>query len=317
MKDYHMKQLFFILTGITVLMFSACRNTFTSDASGTFEADEVIVSSEQSGKLISFKVSEGDNLEKNALLGQIDVSGDKLKVAQVEASIHALSLKTNDPQAQTELVKRQLALQESQMSQLQHERIRMSNLLAADAATQKQLDDINSSIDQLNKQLEVTKQQLKLYLSNINTQNRSILSEQSPLQKSVAQIQNQIDKGQILSPIKGTVLTKYAYEGEMTTVGKALFKIANLDTITLKAYISGLQLPQVSLGQQVNVLIDNGKNDFKKYTGTISWIAAKSEFTPKTIQTKDERANLVYAIKVRVRNDGYLKIGMYGEVKFK
>jgi len=134
--------------------------------------------------------------------------------------------------------------------------------------------------------------------------------------ENISQVKNQIAKGQILSPISGTVLAKYAFEGEMTSTGKALFKMANLDTITLKVYISGTQLPQVKLGQQVKVLIDQGKDDFKNYTGTISWISSKSEFTPKTIQTKDERANLVYAMKVRVKNDGYLKIGMYGEVKF-
>ncbi|GBL35358.1 UPF0194 membrane protein YP_0975 [Filimonas sp.] len=132
----------------------------------------------------------------------------------------------------------------------------------------------------------------------------------------MAQIRNQISKGQIICPIKGTVLTKYAYEGEMATTGKALFKIANLDTMVLKVYVSGIQLPQVKLGQTIKVLIDQGKDEFKEYAGTISWVSAKSEFTPKTIQTKDERANLVYAVKVRVKNDGYLKIGMYGEIKF-
>lgn len=311
-----MKQKLIILFAASALLFSACRNKFTSDASGSFEADEVIVSAEQTGKILSFAINEGDNIEKNAVIGQIDVTTDKLKAEQVEASIRALQEKTSNPQDQVNLVKRQLTVQQAQLSQLQKERNRISNLLRADAATQKQLDDINASIDQLNKQIEVTRQQLNVNVTNINTQNRSILSEKSPLEKNVAQIKNQISKGEIISPLKGTVLTKYAFEGEMTSVGKALFKIANLETINLKAYVTGIQLPQIKIGQTVKVLIDNGKDGFKEYPGTITWIASKSEFTPKTIQTKDERANLVYAIKVKVKNDGYLKIGMYGEVKF-
>ncbi len=311
-----MKQKLIILFAASALLFTACRNKFTSDASGSFEADEVIVSAEQTGKILSFTINEGDNIEKNAVIGQIDVTTDKLKAEQVEASIRALQEKTSNPQDQINLVKRQLTVQQAQLSQLQKEKSRISNLLRADAATQKQLDDINASIDQLNKQIEVTRQQLNVNVTNINTQNRSILSEKSPLEKNMAQIKNQISKGEIISPIKGTVLTKYAFEGEMTSVGKALFKIANLETINLKAYVTGIQLPQIKIGQSVKVLIDNGKDGFKEYAGTITWIASKSEFTPKTIQTKDERANLVYAIKVKVKNDGYLKIGMYGEVKF-
>lgn len=312
-----MKNLKLNLVVFLVLALSSCQHKFTSDASGTFEADEVIVSAEQTGKLLSFTVNEGDQLERNALVGQIDVSNDQLKAAQIKASIQALHQKTNNPQEQINFIKRQLDVQRSQMAQLHRERTRISNLLKADAATQKQLDDITSSIDQLSKQIDVTQQQLNLNVSNINTQNRSILSEQNPLEKSVEQIQNLINKGQILSPIKGTVLSKYAFQGEMTTVGKALFKIANLDTISLKAYVTGIQLAEIKLGQSVKVLIDDGKDAFKEYPGTISWVSSKSEFTPKTIQTKDERANLVYAIKVRTKNDGYLKIGMYGEVKFK
>jgi HlyD family secretion protein len=152
---------------------------------------------------------------------------------------------------------------------------------------------------------------------NINTQNRSILSEKAPMEKAAAQLQEQINKGQVINPINGTVLTNYALQGEMQTVGKPLYKIANTETLDLKAYVTGVQLPQIKVGQQVTVRIDDGKEGYKEYAGTITWISSKSEFTPKTIQTKDERANLVYAIKVNVKNDGYLKIGMYGEVLFK
>jgi len=312
-----MKNILYSLAGIALLITSSCQNKFKSDASGVFEAEEVIVSAEQTGRLLSFNLNEGDTIPKNAIIGQIDVTPDKLRAAQVEATISALKQKTTDPEEQVLFAKRQLLVQQSQMDQLIREKNRTANLLKADAATQKQLDDLNSSIDQLQKQIAVTNQQMQLNVSNINTGNRSILSETDQLKKSVDEIQNQIDKGAIINPVAGTVLTKYAYEGEMTSVGKALYKIADLDTITLRAYISGDQLPEVKLDQTVKVLIDNGKNDFTTYTGKISWISAKSEFTPKTIQTKDERADLVYAIKIRVKNDGFLKIGMYAEVRFK
>lgn len=304
-----------------VLLFaigaSACNSDkLKTDASGVFESDEVIVSAEQNGKILSFPIQEGDTLAKGAVLGNIDMSNTVLQKQQVQATIEALRQKTTNPRPQIELVKKQLAVQESQLAQQLREKNRTENLLKADAATQKQLDDINAQIDQLQKQIAVSRQQIALDNSNIATQNRTIYSEQNPLEKSVAQIQDQINKGQIVNPISGTVLTKYALEGEMTVTGKALYKIANLDTLTLRAYITGSQLTAVKLGQTVKVYTDDGAKNYKEYTGRISWISDKSEFTPKTIQTKDERANLVYAIKIRVRNDGYLKLGMYGEVKF-
>jgi HlyD family secretion protein len=305
--------LLFIL-GLAAL--SCNQNKYKSDASGVFESDEVIVSAEQTGRLLSFTINEGDTIKMGAAIGNIDVSNVELQKQQVQATINALKEKTTNPQPQIELVKKQLAVQESQLAQQGREKTRTENLIKADAATQKQLDDINSSIDQLEKQIAVSKQQIKLYESNIGTQNRSITSEQNPLEKSVAQIQDQINKGTIINPLTGTVLTKYALQGEMTSVGKALYKIANLDTLTLRAYITGNQLTNIKLGQPVKVLRDDGAKNFKEYPGEIYWISDKSEFTPKTIQTKDERANLVYAIKIRVKNDGLLKLGMYGEVNF-
>lgn len=310
-----MKNKLTLIIAISLIAFTSCRNKFQSDASGMFEAEEIIVSAQQNGQIIDFNVNEGDNILANSIVGHIDVTGDKLKAKQVEASIHALNEKTNNPAEQVMLYKKQEAVQQSQLSQLMNEKTRIDNLFKADAATKKQVDDINASVEQMQKQINVTQQQIQLSLSNINTQNRGILSEKNPLEKSVEQIEYQISKGDIICPISGTVLTKYAYKGEMTNYGKALFKIANLDTMTLRAYISSDQLGQIKFGQSVKVLIDNGKNDYKTYDGTISWIASKAEFTPKTIQTKDERANLVYALKVRVKNDGYLKIGMYGEMR--
>jgi HlyD family secretion protein len=302
---------------LLIFLAASCKdNRPATDASGVFESDEVIVSAEQTGKLLSFPIHEGDSLRKGALAGKIDINNVLLQKEQVQASIQALRQKTTNPLPQTELVKKQLAVQESQLAQQQREKTRTENLLKADAATQKQLDDINSSIDQLERQIAVSRQQIALDNSNIATQNRSIYSEQDPLEKTAAQFQDQINKGQIINPITGTVLTKYALEGEMTTTGKALYKIANLDTLTLRAYATGSQLTIIRLGQPVKVYTDDGAKNYRQYTGQVYWISDKSEFTPKTIQTKDERANLVYAVKIRVKNDGLLKIGMYGEVKF-
>lgn len=297
-------------------LLNACTPENDYDASGNFEADEVIVSAQQNGVLLSYSVKEGDLLTAGDPVGQIDVRVVELQKQQAEASIAALGQKTIAPNDQAELVRRQLEVQKSQLAQLLRERTRTENLVKADAATRKQLDDINASIDQLQKQIAVTEQQLRLNTYNTNTQNRSILSEKAPLEKAAAQLQEQINKGQIINPVTGTVLTNYALRGEMQTTGKPLYKIANTDTLDLRAYITGAQLSQIRIGQAVTVRIDNGKDGYKEYPGNITWISAKSEFSPKTIQTKDERANLVYAIKVRVKNDGYLKIGMYGEVLF-
>ncbi|HEY8957074.1 HlyD family secretion protein, partial [Chitinophaga sp.] len=269
---------------------------------------------EQNGEIQSFTVKEGDQLAAGQTVGQIDVAIPTLQKEQVQASIKALQEKTHDPVPERELVRRQLLVQEAQLQQQYRERTRTENLVKSDAATQKQLDDINALIVQMERQLNVTRQQLQLNNSNISTQNRSILSEKAPLEKSLAQFAEQIRKGQIVNPISGVVLQRYALQGEMATTGKPLYKIANIDTLYLKAYVTGVTLPQIKLGQQVQARIDQGKKNYKTYPGEITWISGKSEFTPKTIQTKNERANLVYAIKVRVKNDGYLKIGMYGEM---
>lgn len=300
----------------TALFLNACTQKMDYDASGNFEADEVIVSAEQSGVLLSYNVKEGTQLKTGDNVGQIDVKVVELQKQQTEASIAALNEKIVVPNDQIELVRRQLDVQKSQLAQQLREKTRTENLVKADAATRKQLDDINAGIDQLNKQIAVTEQQLKLNTYNISTQNRTILSEKAPMEKAAAQFQEQINKGQIINPITGIVLANYALQGEMQVVGKPLYKIANTETLDLKAYVTGTQLPQIKVGQQVKVRIDDGKDDYKEYEGIINWISAKSEFTPKTIQTKDERANLVYAIKVSVKNDGFLKIGMYGEVIF-
>jgi HlyD family secretion protein len=311
-----MKKLFFGITAITSFLIFGCNgNGNEFDASGTFEADETIVSSEIPGKILSFNVEEGMHLSKDSIVGTVDATNIDLQQQQVEATINALNEKTANVNPQVELLQNQLAVQQSQLDNLLHERTRIENLLKADAATAKQLDDINAQIDVVKKSMTVTQQQINVKKNDIATQNRSILSEAEPLRKRVAQLEDQQQRANILNPVTGTVIAKYAEAGEITSSGKALYKIADLSELNLRAYVTGVQLSTIKLGQQVKVMIDQGEKGYKEYTGTIVWISDKAEFTPKTIQTKEERANLVYAIKVKVKNDGLLKIGMYGEVK--
>ena len=303
-----------LMTGL----LAACNgNKSASDATGTFEVDEVIISSELTGKILSFDVQEGAAIPKDKVVGVVDAENLNLQKEQVQASIEALSQRTSDLAPQVKLLEDQLKVQESQMENLQHEKVRLDNLIKSDAATAKQMDDMNAQIDVVKKQMQVTRQQIQVQRSNVNTQNRGILSEGKPLQKRVAQLDDQLKRASILNPVNGTVIEKYAEAGEMTATGKALYKIADLSVMTLRAYVTGSQLPQIKLGQTVKVLIDDADNKYRELSGTITWISDKAEFTPKTIQTREERANLVYAIKVQVKNsDGLLKIGMYGEIKW-
>ncbi len=316
----------FVVTG-----FISCNNSNGKyDASGTFEADEIIVSAEATGKILQFNVEEGASLVKDSVVGKIDPAAIELQKDQASSSVEALQQKTNDAAPQVNILQSQLLLQNKQIAvyneqlkTLEKEQLRFQKLVAADAVPAKQLDDINGQVNVLKDQIVAAKTQLLVLQSQINAQrqavaiqNRGILSEKDPMQKKIAQIQDQLDKTIIKNPVTGTVLTKYADANEFTATGKALYKIADLSTMKLRAYITGNQLAQVKLNQSVKVLVDDGKGAYKELKGNISWISDKAEFTPKTIQTKDERANLVYAIKVNVVNDGYLKIGMYGEVVF-
>lgn len=302
-------------TLLLILLFACNSNKNNYDASGTFESDEVIVSAQQNGQLLAFNINEGDSLSKDQVVGVIDSTNLVLQKQQVQATIQSLSQKTADVQPQIKLLKDQLAVQQSQLDHLVNERNRYQRLVEAQAATQKQLDDLNAQVDQMQKQMLVTQQQIAVQQSNTGTQNRSILSESDPLKKQVALINDQLSKATIINPVSGTVLAKYAQQGELTATGKALYKIADLSFLNLRAYITGDHLSKVKLNQQVKVLVDDGADKYKTYDGVITWISNKAEFTPKTIQTKDERANLVYAMKIKVKNDGYLKIGMYGEVQ--
>jgi HlyD family secretion protein len=312
-----MKIRIFFLAALLPFIIDGCNlNNKSSDAEGTFEVDEVIVSSEVPGKIISLNLEEGSVIAKDSIVGIIDSVPLELQKAQVEATISALQQKTMNVAPQVKLLQDQITVQKVQLNNALYEKARTERLIKADAATTKQLDDINNQIDVLQKQIAVNEQQIKVQETTTGTQNNTVMSEYKPLQKSVAEIEYQLKQSNIINPVNGTVLTKYAMAGEITSAGKALYKIGNLSLITLRAYITETQLSQIKLNQQVTVLVDSNESTYKKYTGIITWISDKAEFTPKTIQTKDERANLVYAIKIHVKNDGYLKIGMYGEVKF-
>jgi HlyD family secretion protein len=312
-----MKCRFSLYVSIAILIVVGCHSKDnSSDASGTFEADEVIVSSEVNGKILKMDIREGSVIAKDSVVAVIDSTQLVLQKEQVLATISALHQKTLDVKPETKLLEDQIAVQKVQLANLHYEKARTERLVKADAATTKQLDDLNNQIDVLEKEITVNEQQIKVQETSTGTQNSTVLSEYKPLQRSVAEIQDQVNRTNVVNPIDGTVLTKYAMAGEITTPGKALYKLADLTVITLRVYITGDQLAQVKLNQQVKVLVDDGASGYRQYDGVITWISDKAEFTPKTIQTKDERANLVYAIKIHVKNDGYLKIGMYGEVKF-
>lgn len=305
---------YLIVTCFAFLMLTGCSGKDDFDASGHFEADEVIVSARQAGELLSFDVQEGSLLKAGEVVGQIDVTLSRLQREQVQASITALKAKTSSPEEETRLIEKQLDVQQTELDHQRRERARVARLVAADAATRKQLDDMDALIKKLEKQLVATRQQIAVSRSNIATQNRGILSERAALEARSKQFQEQVDRGQVVNPVSGIVLTRYALRGEVCAAGRPLYKIANTDTLSLRAYVTGDKLSEIKTGQQVNVRIDLNEDQYKSYPGTIVWISSKSEFTPKTIQTKNERAGLVYALKVRVKNDGYLKIGMYGEV---
>lgn len=295
----------------------ACNNGASEfDAQGTFEADEVLVSSEVNGRIIELNINEGDSLSAAQVVGKIDDVNLSLQKDQVMASIDALGKKTTDVGPQVKLLNEQLGVQSIQLKNLEKEMARIEKLLKNDAATTKQLDDIRFQKETLQKQMEVTSQQIAVQRANNASQNRAILSETAPLQKKAAQLQDMVSKSSLVNPSAGIVISTYADAGEMAVAGRPLYKVANLNEMTLRAYVTGDQLSMIKIGQAVKLFVDKGADAYNEYKGVITWISSKAEFTPKTIQTKEERANLVYAIKVKTKNDGLLKIGMYGEIKF-
>lgn len=289
-----------ILTIISVLFFISCGNgKEIYQASGVFEATEVMVSSEANGKILSLDIQEGQQISIGNEYGLIDTIQLYLKRQQLLYGIEAMGGRSID-------VNTQIAALEEQITKLKIEKLRVETLIQKNAANTKQLDDINSNIAVLEKQLKAQK-------SSFEKGNKSIGSEEASLRAQVLQINDQLNKCRITSPINGTVIMKYSEKGEIASIGKPLFKVADMDNMILRIYITSSELSKIKLGQEVKIFADFGENR-KEYKGKVSWISSKAEFTPKSVYVKDDRDNLVYAVKVSVKNDGYLKIGMFADV---
>ena len=285
-----------------VIFVASCGNNKKNyDASGNFEATEIIVSSQANGQIMKFNINEGQTVEANKSIGYVDTIQLHLKKIQFQANLKAIDSRFYDVSKQIAATNQQIVKQKTELQ-------RFENLVQSNAATQKQVDDISAQIILLQKQLAAQTETLE-------NNNRSISGESAALAAQIRQIEDLISKSIIYSPINGTVLSKYAEQGEVTAQGKALFKVADTNNMFLRAYITSDQIAQMKLGQEVKVFVDAGNKNMKEYSGTITWISDKAEFTPKTIQTRNERANQVYAVKIAVKNDAFLKIGMYGELK--
>ncbi|MGB4968173.1 MAG: HlyD family efflux transporter periplasmic adaptor subunit [Saprospiraceae bacterium] len=312
------------------LTFSCKRNGFKYDASGVFESDEIIVSAEVTGRILNLNIEEGSLIKKDSVVGNIDPMQYTLQKEQLEFSIKAVESKSIPSLPQIRILESQVKAQQEQIRvfQLQlnsakREKSRLEKLVKAEAAPGKQLDDANSQLDIISQQLKaaesqvlVTRQQIVSQRALIAAQNAGISSEEGPLEKRKEMAEDYLNKSKIINPLSGNILTIYMHAGEVVTPGKAIYKIADLSKLNLRAYINGSQLSKVKLNQEVSLHVEYGDDEDKEYIGQIIWISDQAEFTPKTIQTKEERSNLVYAIKIKVVNDGFLKLGMYGEVQF-
>ena len=291
-----MKKLRLFITSLLLCLLWSCKeHNDIADGYGNFEATETTISAEANGKLLSFHVEEGMLLEANKVVGLIDTVQLALKRDQLLATKNTIFSRSNNVLSQREVLNQQLEVARNDQN-------RIKNLIRANAATQKQLDDINGKVD-------VLKQQIK----SVETQNAPIVNEVKSVEVQIQQIEDQLKKSIVTNPIKGTVLVKYAEPHEITAFGRPLYKIADLEQMTLRVYISENQLANLNIGQEVTVKIDTGEQ-MKPYPGKITWVSETAEFTPKTIQTKEERVNLVYAVKICVKNDGSLKIGMPAEM---
>ena len=285
-----------------VMMMTACANSEKEyDATGTFEATETTVFAEQSGALLTFSVNEGDSIGQGQEVGLIDTTQTWLKIQQLGATKDVY-------QSQKPDMERQIAATRQQLAKARMDEQRYRELVADGAAPAKMLDDASSQVKVLQKQLDAQ-------VSSLNTQLSTLNAQLSTADVQIEQLRDMLGKCHIAAPTKGTVLEKYVERGEFVTVGKPLFKMADVQEMYLRAYVTSAQLQSLKLGQQVKVFADYGDQQRKTYDGTVTWISSRSEFTPKTILTDDERADLVYAVKIAVRNDGFIKIGMYGEVK--
>ena len=282
-------------------MMAACGgNEKAYDATGTFEATETTVYAEQSGALLTFSVNEGDHIEAGKEVGLIDTTQTWLKIRQLDATKEVY-------QSQKPDMERQIAATRQQLSKAQQDEQRYRELVADGAAPSKMLDDASSQVKVLQKQLDAQ-------ISSLSTSTRSLDKQTVAANVQIEQLRDMLRKCHIVAPTKGTVLEKYVERGEFVAIGKPLFKIADTEQMFMRAYVTSAQLQNIKIGQQVKVFADYGDGQKKAYDGTVSWISSRSEFTPKTILTDDERADLVYAVKVAIKNDGSVKIGMYGEV---
>lgn len=290
-----------ILASVALMLAACGGNEKEYDATGTFEATETTLFAEQSGALLTFSVNEGDNIEANKEVGLIDTTQVWLKIQQLGATKEVYQSQKPDMEAQIAATRQQLA-------KAQQEEQRFHELVADGAAPSKMLDDASSQVKVLQKQLAAQQ-------SALSTSTRSLDKQMAATDVQVSQLRDQLRKCHIVTPTKGTVLEKYVERGEFVVIGKPLFKMADTEAMYLRAYVTSAQLQNIKIGQQVKVFADYGDGQKKEYDGTISWISSRSEFTPKTILTDDERADLVYAVKVAIRSDGFVKIGMYGEVK--
>ena len=293
-----------MLTAVTAMLFAACGNNEKEyDATGTFEATETTVSAEQSGTLMRFDVSEGDELALGKEVGLVDTTQLWLKIQQMGATKTVY-------QSQKPDMEKQIAATRQQLAKARQDEQRYRELVADGAAPAKMLDDAVSQVAVLQKQLDAQ-------VSTLNTQLSTLNSQLSTVDVQVSQLRDQLQKCHIVTPVKGTVLEKYVEQGEFVATGKPLFKMADTQQMFIRAYVTSAQLKDIKVGQKAKVFADYGDGQRKEYDGMVTWISSRSEFTPKTILTDDERADLVYALKVTVKNDGYIKIGMYGEVAFK
>ena len=301
---------------LLAFILSACASKkLAYDASGTFEGDEIIVSSEVSGQILALNFEEGEELPAGKIALVIDSTQTWLKKKQVEAQIKAAGYRIPDIKSQTGQYASQIAVLDTRIDYLTKERQRINNMLKDDAATPKQLDDITQQLEEARRQRTVYSSQKMAQSSALHTQSASIRADIKPLFVQIEQLSDQLNKTTIVNPEKGIVLTRYVNKYEIAQPGKPLYKIANMDTIILRAYFTGDHLYGLKTGKEVSVMVEGNSDKKKTYIGTIEWISSEAEFTPKTIQTADERANLVYAVKIRVPNDGHLKLGMYADVK--
>lgn len=301
-KTNNMRTGILSLLAVFVLFSSCNRNQSENDASGAFEAVEIIVSVETMAQVNEIYVTEGQVVTAGQTALTLDSTQLYLKVKQLKASMNAASSRRPD-------IKKQIAALKDQIQTAEREQVRVGKLVSAGAVNTKQLDDLNA-------QLSVLKKQEEALTSTLQSSSNSLNGEIDALQLQVEQLEDQLSKTNVKSPVNGTILIKYIEKGETATPGKPLFKVADLSVMKLKAYVTGDQLGAIKLGQKVKVFVDFSKDEMKEYAGTLTNISSQAEFTPKTIQTKDERATQVYAVQIEVANDGYLKIGMYGEVKF-